>query len=142
MMSVTMIMIIPTWILFHFAPINTHHSLPESAFIQIFMSSLMLICVLLSHLSDWLGLLIPFYYYVAYRQLFGYKFWGTLWRLIACSIVWFMTLTLIALIMFLFDDSNNRSALLIGSMFPLIIIAVTLGLGYLISRKTNKTLTQ
>ena len=142
MMSVTMIMIIPTWILFHFAPINTRHSLPESAFLQIFMSSLMLICVLLSHLSEWLVLLIPLYYYITYRQLFGYKFWGTLWRLIASAIVWFSILTFIALIMFLFDDGNNRISLFIGCMFPLIIISVTLVLGYLISRKTSKTITK
>ena len=141
MMSVTMIMILPTWILFHFAPINTRHSLPESAFIQIFMSSLMLICILLNHLSAWLGLLIPLYYYITYRQLFGYNFWGTLWRLIACGIVWFSILTFIALIMFMFDDSNNKSSLLIGCMFPLIFIALILGLGYIISRKTSNALT-
>lgn len=140
MMSATIIMIVPTWIFFRFAPLNTHHTLPQSFFIQIFMSSLMLICVLLNHLSPWLFILIPLYYYVTYRQLFGYKFWGTLWRLIACGIVWFSILTLIALVMFIFDDDNNKSAMLIGCMFPLIIISVILAAGYWISKKTSTPL--
>lgn len=141
MMSVTMVMILPTWILFRFAPRNTNHSLPESAFIQIFMSSLMLICALLRNLLPWLFILIPLYYYVTYRQLFGYKFWGTLWRLFACGIVWFSIITLIAMVMFMFEDDNNKSAFLIGCMFPLIIISVILTTGYWISKKTSPTTT-
>ena len=143
MMTVTMVMIIPTWILFRFAPTNTRHSLPEGAFIQIFMSSLMLICTLLSNLSPWLGLLIPFYYYITYRQLFGYKFWGTLWRLIASGIVWFSIITFIALIIIMFDNDkdfdSNAPSLLIACIFPLIIIAVILAIGYWISKKTSTT---
>lgn len=136
MMSATIIMIVPTWILFRFAPLNTHHTLPQSFFIQIFMSSLMLICVLLSNLFSWLFPLVPLYYYITYRQLFGYKFWGTLWRLVACGIVWFSILTLVALVMFMFDYVD-KSAMLIGCMLSLTTIAAILAIGYWISKKTS-----
>ena len=73
--------ILPTWLLFRFAPDFSRHTIPEGIFIQFFMSTLVLIFTAFAEgVSHWLFWLIPVYYYIAYRQLFGYGIWGTLWR--------------------------------------------------------------
>ena len=77
----TLLLIPPTWVVFRFAPKNGHHSWLDGVYIQVFMSSLVLMCILLrSFLGDWALVLIPISYFVAYHQLFGYGIWGTLWR--------------------------------------------------------------
>jgi hypothetical protein len=87
----TVLLIIPVWLLFRFAPKHSHHTLVEGFFIQSFLTALVLVCILLRALiSDWLILLIPICNYYAYRQLFGYGFWGTLWRtLLSIGIVFY-----------------------------------------------------
>lgn len=87
----TVLLIIPVWLLFRFAPKHSHHKLLEGFFIQAFMTSIVLICIMLRALiSDWLILLIPICNYIAYRQLFGYGVWGTLWRtLLSIGIVFY-----------------------------------------------------
>ena len=90
MMILTMIMILPTFIVFRFAPRRPHLSFPENIFIQIFMSTLMLVVAFTMRVSNGITIfLIPLYYYICYRQLFGYKFWATAWRLAVCFFVWF-----------------------------------------------------
>ena len=82
-MLMTAYFILPTWFLFRHAPRIHQHNLPEGIYIQLFMSTLVLIfCALGAGVSYWLYWLIPIYYWVAYRQLFGYSVWGTLWRVI------------------------------------------------------------
>ena len=77
----TLLLIPPTWLVFRHAPRNSRHSWVDGFNIQVFMSSLVLICVLLrSFVGEWELSLIPLAYFVAYRQLFGYGIWGTLWR--------------------------------------------------------------
>ena len=77
----TCFFIIPTWCLFHYAPRNTKHTLPQVFFITVFMAILVLI---VECLADFFGyytyILIPLCYFYAYRQLFGYSFWGNFWR--------------------------------------------------------------
>ena len=34
--------------------------------------------------SDWVMCLIPICYFITYRQLFGFGWWGTLWRTVLC----------------------------------------------------------
>ena len=158
-LSMTMILILPTHILFRFAPRHTRHTLPESIFIQLFMSTLMLICTLASKLIDQLFWLIPFYYYFTYRQFFGYRPWGTIWRLLLCAIVWFILLcTIIITPMLLFDTTKSSlggdaeftfdtSVFNLGNdtafLFSLVVIgiflllaAIPLAFGYWISKKT------
>ena len=81
--------IIPTWVMFRYAPRNTRHSLPEGFFIQVLFSVLMvvlnffliyLVRVNLIAYNVIIALFTMFYYIVGYMQLFGYGFWGTLWR--------------------------------------------------------------
>ena len=77
----TALLIFPTWLLFRFAPKHTRHTLPDGIYIQLFMGSLVLLFIVLRALiGQWVAVLIPVYYFIAYRQLFGYGIWGTLWR--------------------------------------------------------------
>lgn len=147
MMTLTIFLIIPTWFFFRFAPCYPRHSLPESFFIQIFMSSLMLICLLLSEISEVLMLLIPFYYYITYRQLFGYRFWGTTWRLLLSLIIWFTVIAMLAVTIILFSDTQTYHSLfdqggVVGVVGYFLVflgpIAAILFIGYWISRMSEK----
>ena len=89
MLGMSVLAIIPTWVMFRYAPRNTRHSLPEGFFIQVLFSVLMvvlnffLIYLVLVNLIAYnvvIALFTMFYYIVGYMQLFGYGFWGTLWR--------------------------------------------------------------
>lgn len=98
-----------TWRFFRHAPRHDHHTLPESFFIQVFLSSLTLIV-------DFFVMLIlpnPIYtnvsivcsvliYLITYWQLFGYGFWGTAWRtalVLLCSLA---TLVVFFLVLYVF----------------------------------------
>ena len=88
----TLMLIVPTLLIFQNAPRHAHHTLPDGIYIQIFMGCLVLISVMLRALVGNMALaLIPLYYFIAYKQLFGYGFWGTLWRTIVClgSVMYF-----------------------------------------------------
>ena len=89
MLGMAVLAIIPTWVMFRYAPRNTRHSLPEGCFIQVLFSVLVvvlnffLIYLVLVNLIAYnvvIALFTMFYYIVGYMQLFGYGFWGTLWR--------------------------------------------------------------
>lgn len=89
MLGMSVLAIIPTWVMFRYAPRNTRHSLPEGFFIQVLLSVLMvvlnffLIYLVLVNLIAYnvaISLFTMFYYIVGYMQLFGYGFWGTFWR--------------------------------------------------------------
>ena len=84
--------VLPTWVMFRYAPRHPRHTLPQGFFIQVFLLVLNLIVsfIVLSPLALWgsglyLGtsvfILIAYFTY-AYKQLFGYGVWGSLWRLL------------------------------------------------------------
>lgn len=138
-MSLTMIMILPTYFLFRFAPRHSHHTLPESIFIQLFMSTLMLLCVLPSSFIDHLGWLIPFYYYFTYRQLFGYRPWGTLWRLLLCGFTWFLLLVIIVTPMLLIGtDTKNLLGTFVTPALLLVLVVILLTVGYRIGKHSSR----
>ena len=153
-MSLTTIMILPTYLLFRFAPRHTRHTLPESIFIQLFMCTLLLICSLASILFDWLFWLVPFYYYITYRQFFGYRPWSTLWRLLVSAFVWILLLSSVFIILmiitgtghlatsgdteFVINDIDNNGALPILGFF-LLPAAILLAIGYFIGKRTAHT---
>jgi hypothetical protein len=87
MMAVSSLFLLPTWLLYRNAPKHRKHTLPEGFFIQVFMATLFTLIGAISILTKSLFVLIfiPIYYLVAYRQLFGYSWWGTLWRLFICG---------------------------------------------------------
>lgn len=61
---------------------SNYFQLPEGFFLQVFLS---VQALLLSFFGYWSGtvelVLWLFYMYITYRQLFGYGWWSTLWRL-------------------------------------------------------------
>ena len=87
MMAVSSLFLLPTWLLYRNAPKHRKHTLPEGFFIQVFMATLFALIGAISILTKSLFVLLfmPLYYLVAYRQLFGYSWWGTLWRLCICG---------------------------------------------------------
>ena len=142
MMTMTMFFSIPTWFFFHFSPRHPKHTFPEGFFIQLFMASLVLICILIQKFLPQLILLIPIYYYVAYRQLFGYSSWSTLWRLALAAIVWTIAILFLATIALIFSNPSTDS-ISIGVLLMLVItfllfITIPLFAGYWISKWTEK----
>lgn len=144
MMTITLLFTIPTWITFRFSPRHAHHTFPESVFIQLFMSTLMLICSFLEMLWTPLFLLIPFYYYITYRQFFGYSRWGTLWRLAISFLVWLITILFATLMTFLFtseeafneiDDSKAMVSFILMFIIPIVVL---LTISYWIGKRTEK----
>lgn len=81
--------IFPTWLLFYRSPRHTRHTLAEGFFIQAFLASIFEIATILHELVPLIGVLIPIYYVVAYKQLFGYDVWGTTWRVTLCFVIAF-----------------------------------------------------
>ena len=87
-------LILPTWFIFRHAPRNTRHTLPQGFFIQVFMcvqfylwlfalSAVFRLCGTDLELAFTItfAVVLPLLVYVDYKQLFGYGWWGTLWRL-------------------------------------------------------------
>ena len=97
MLAACSLLIFPTWLYFRYAPKHRQHTLPEGFFVQVFMSSLVcLLSVVGVIIRNYWGLLpLPIYYFITYHQLFGYGWWGTLWRTILC---FFQGLFLLSLI--------------------------------------------
>ena len=80
----------PTWLFFRRAPRYPRHNLPEGFFLQVFMATLSLFIDTFAQLTVlWLNILFPICYIETYRQLFGYGWWGTLWRLFLCVAIGF-----------------------------------------------------
>lgn len=135
----TAFLIHPTWLLFRFSPRNTRHSIPKGIYIQVFMCSLIVIFILLSSLFDGFILLIPIYYYIAYRQLFGYSVWATLWRTVACLVGSFFIATItILLVQDLLSGvsigKHSRASYIMAFIFLIAIVWGILYLLYLIGK--------
>ena len=84
-----MLAVIPTWIMFRYSPRHTRHTLPEGFFIQIFLAVLMIVFSFLLIPLAMVDLIVftcvvyclfGIYYIIVYKHLFGYGWWGTLWR--------------------------------------------------------------
>ena len=84
-------LILPTWIVFRHAPRLLRHTLPQGFFIQTFIAiqvmilSLILILLELNPTTKSIAsstniCLILIYLLIDYKQLFGYSWWGTIWR--------------------------------------------------------------
>jgi len=84
MIVICSLFIFPTWLFFRFSPRYPKHTLPEGFYIQVFMSTIVLVVVAITGglTTTWSGWLFVGCYYVAYCQLFGYGLWGTFWRLL------------------------------------------------------------
>lgn len=141
-MLISVAMIIPTWLFFHFAPRHTRHTLPEGIFIQLFMNILILVIVFLSDFFILLSLLIPVYYYIAYRQLFGYRPWGTIWRILLCFAVWGIFFVIFINLLYIVTTHPEKlPRVAIGLLLYLVALAGILAFGYFVSKKTAQSKT-
>lgn len=78
-------LIIPNYFIFRNAPRNPRHTLPQGFFIQVFTAIAFLIFNMFDDLTSWHWLIFVLgniWTYAVYKQLFGYGWWGTLWRLV------------------------------------------------------------
>ena len=139
LLTFTLMFCIPTWFFFRFAPRHTQHTLAEGVFIQIYMATISIICIFISNIfSNVLGLfiiLITAYYYVTYRQLFGYRFWGTLWRMLLAIAVAFW-LFVLAIVITVIVWRGEKQGMVPRLFRPILFITVLLAAGYFISRRT------
>lgn len=139
-------LIIPTWVLFRNSPRNRHHNLPEGFFIQAFMATLTTIIIIFDVLIDKLSWFVgAYFYFIAYRQLFGYKVWGTIWRMAFGFLVSFFTFWQMAFVSVMYglakrnvQDIHTWDVIII-IVFCILIDAFILFVGYLIDRRGGKT---
>ena len=77
-------LIIPVYYIFRSAPRIPRHTLPQGFFIQVFTAVVFLIINMMYDITSlgWVAfVLCNVWLFFAYKQLFGYGVWGTLWRL-------------------------------------------------------------
>ena len=107
------------------------------------MAAVVLVCIMLRALvSNWLILLIPICNFIAYRQLFGYGFWGTLWRtllsmgviLYAFAVISMMWLCLIGR----YPSTHSSGAIIAMGAVLLAIGVAVVWLGWWIGKKTER----
>lgn len=91
--------ILPTWFIFRKAPRYPHHTIPEGFYLQVYLAILSYIFTsLFVELDGVVGALTFVYNFIAYKQLFGYGYWGTLWRVVTCGVLSLTILILVAVI--------------------------------------------
>jgi len=139
---VNSIYILPTWLVFRFAPGYFRHTLPEGFFIQVFLSVQWILLGFIGYWNETVEtVIVIIYMYITYRQLFGYGWWGTLWRLAIvllsqmAVVVTFVTIVLL----FLYDDSD-RAAMMKAGLILLsavtLLTAVAIYVTHLINKRT------
>ena len=124
--------ILPTWLVFRFAPGYPRHTLPEGFFLQVFLSILSLLLCFVGYLDGYVETVIwAIYMYITYHQLFGYGWWGTLWRLMAVIVsqLSIAVIVLVTVIMFNYDvgdtaDSLEAFLIIIGSLVLLTVVVL------------------
>jgi hypothetical protein len=129
--------ILPTWLVFRYAPGYPRHTLPEGFFLQVFLSVLSLLTtIFIGYWSDDYDLMLfVIYMYIAYLQLFGYGWWGTLWRLAVIILFVLMTMLVVVLtIEYAYEDTDIYDKLL----SILIILAPTVLLAAVILYVTHR----
>ena len=94
MLLLGVFIMIPTLLVFRYAPRHTYHKLPEGFFIQVFMATIALMFRCVGIFLEGFTVLVIVYFFIAYYQLFGYGWWGSLWRTLVCFTVGFALLLL------------------------------------------------
>jgi hypothetical protein len=91
--------ILPTWWLFRNAPRYPKHTIPEGFFLQVYVAILSFLFASIFVESTTLAVTLSYaYMYMIYKQLFGYGYWGTLWRLVVCALLSFVALFVLIII--------------------------------------------
>ena len=112
--------ILPTWVVFRFAPRYPRHTLPEGFFLQVFLSVLELLCGFLNYFSASVSSILGiFYTIITYHQLFGYGWWGTLWRFVSVFFAYMMILLPLGMLSYVFSNDDVLS----GEDAPKVLLA-------------------
>ena len=122
------VMALPTHVVFRDSPRNTRHTLPQEFFIQVFNATHFLILLTLTGIIMKIldiptnegmfetFVLLPTMLFFNYKQLFGYSYRGTLWRICVCMLLWLMIVVLIVfspdILRQALTGTSNRSYLL------------------------------
>ena len=136
--------ILPTWLVFRFAPGYPRHTLPEGFFLQVFLSVMSLLLCFLGYWNGYVETVLwTVYMYIAYRQLFGYGWWSTLWRLVAVilSQLAIMTAVLVIVIVCSYDEQDiavTYEAFLIIIGVLILLTAVILFVTHRINKRTYR----
>ena len=139
------ILILPTWLVFRYAPAYPRHTLPEGFFLQVFLSVQALLLSFFGYWSRTVELVLcEVYLYVTYRQLFGYGWWSTLWRVVIVvlsQVAVFSSAVAVMLYFFVFDkeaqaDPDTIRAILAILAFFAVVTAVMLLVTHRINRRT------
>ena len=159
------LLILPTWLVFRHSPRNSRHTLPQGFFIQVFLTTEYIVWVFIifsfvkmtgidfgyaegsSSFQDLVMegslSLIPVLVLVNYKQLFGYGWWSSVWRVFLAM---FTPACIFIGISFLYDITMQSNSYLTGIdggdsmlfLFALLLISVSgllLSLADIINRK-------
>ncbi len=114
-------LILPTWIVFRHAPLLKRHTLPQGFFVQVFVACqslvLELIMMLLalmffvpySHFKYLVLVFLFIYLFIDYKQLFGYNWWGTIWRMLMMLVIIGLILAEVGGIIGIINNDHNSS---------------------------------
>ena len=135
--------ILPTWLVFRFAPGYPRHTLPEGFFLQVFLSVQSLLLVFFGYLNENLELALwIIYMYITYYQLFGYGWWSTLWRLAVVELAQVAILLVSVTIVIYFygydDESKADPEMIKALLFILAATAVLTAVMLLITHVINR----
>ena len=100
MLFVSVLLIMPTWLLFRESPRNTHHTIPQGFFIQVMLSTMTMILDVITDIIPFLEMATFIWSVVALKQLFGYGWWGTIWRM---ALMWGSTIWIGIVLAALYD---------------------------------------
>ena len=138
--------ILPTWLVFRFAPAYPRHTLPEGFFLQVFLSVLSLMLVFVGYWNENLELgLWIISMYITYHQLFGYGWWGTLWRMAVILLLAVMAMVVAVVILGIVYDNGRRNnafydiliILAVASLLTAVVLIVTHSINKRTSKKRN-----
>lgn len=112
-----LMMLLPTYLVFRYSPKHPRHTLPQGFFIQVFITIQFLLTLLpFGLICKYIGvsvenndiyrrifpkIVITLLFFVNYKQLFGFRIWGTIWRLVACWLLWMSSVYLFLILMIL-----------------------------------------
>lgn len=135
--------LIPTWVLFRHSPRHPRHTLVEGFFIQVFLFIILLMFeFLFMAIGEKARIIFPailfFYYLFTLGPVFGYDWWGTLWRLVLVMITASLTMIMVPLFVGAIVEYRSMSVLLTILCMYLGISSVILASGYLIGRHTER----
>lgn len=133
--------ILPTWQVFRFAPSYPRHTLPEGFFLQVFLSVQSLLLSFIGYwnqtaeLSVWL-----IFMYITYLQLFGYGWWGTLWRLAVMFLLTVIALIVaVVIVISIYEDGDGAlQNIVIVSAGAILLSSVILYIVHLINKHGKK----